>query len=298
MKNTLRSAFNTRQYMVSEDFELYYYSDIGMKTLKMHRHDYYEFYFFLAGEVSLEVETPMSDIIKKDLAPGDLTIIPPGIKHHAVIKDADVPYRRFVFWISTEYCEQLMKESPDYGYLFQQAASFGHYFYSLKSADYHAVISKLIRLLEEIHSDRYGKNTAENLCVRDIVLTLDRIIYDENNRLEGSDEAKLFESLVSYIEANIEQPLSLEHLAGEFYVSKFYVSHLFKDILGISPHQYILKKRLSLCRDAVVSGEVISAVYERYGFRDYSNFFKAFKKEFGLSPKEYQNLYGVIKEKT
>jgi AraC-like DNA-binding protein len=281
--------------MVSKDFELYYYSDIGMKTLKMHRHDYYEFYFFLAGEVSLEVETPMSDVIKKDLAPGDLTIIPPGIKHHSVIKDADVPYRRFVFWISTEYCEQLMKESPDYGYLFQQAASFGHYFYSLKSADYHAVISKLIRLLEEIHSDRYGKNAAENLCVRDIVLTLNRIIYDGNNRLEGSDEASLFESMISYIEANIEQPLSLEHLAGEFYVSKFYVSHLFKDILGISPHQYILKKRLSLCRDAVVGGNVISAVYERYGFRDYSSFFKAFKKEFGLSPKEYQSLYGVIK---
>ncbi|MBP5184039.1 MAG: helix-turn-helix domain-containing protein [Lachnospiraceae bacterium] len=284
--------------MVSRDFELYYYSDVGMKTLKMHKHDYYEFYFFLAGEVSLEVEMPFSDTIKKELSPGDLILIPPGIKHHSVIKNEEAPYRRFVFWISTEYCEQLMKESPDYGYLFQQAASFGRYFYALNSADYHAVISKFLRLLEEIHSDRYGKNAAENLCIRDIVLTLNRIIYDENNRPKGGDEESLFQSLISYIEANIEQPLSLDFLAKEFYVSKFYVSHLFKDILGISPHQYILKKRLALCRDAVVSGNVISAVYERYGFRDYSNFFKAFKKEFGISPKEYQNLYGVIKNGT
>ena len=281
MKKNLRSAFNTRQYMVSRDFELFYYSDIGLNTLSMHSHDYYEFYLFLEGDVSIEIKSPDNNIIKKVLNPGDLILIPPGIEHHSIIQNSDAPYRRFVFWISREYCERLIEDSVDYVYLFQQATSFKQYYFPLGPADYHLTVSKLLRLLEETHSD--------------IILTLNRVIYDERNHLEMGEEVSLFQNLISYIEANIEQPLSLESLAREFYVSKFYISHLFKDTLGISPHQYILKKRLSLCRDTIVSGTSISSAYERYGFRDYSSFFKAFKKEYGLSPKEYQTLYSVIK---
>ena len=101
----------------------------------------------------------------------------------------------------------------------------------------------------------------------------------------------LFQNILSYVESNLEDPLSLEDIAGKFFVSKYYISHLFKDTLGISLHQYIIKKRLAECRDAIISGESISKTYERFGFRDYSSFFKAFKKEYGISPKEYQALY-------
>ena len=311
--------------MISRDFELYYYSDLGMNTLDMHSHDYYEFYLFLEGEVSIEIDSypddSLSEVSKttgsrsakkstagnqsgkdnkyqsyiKLLSPGDLILIPPGIKHHAVIHNPNVPYRRFVFWISRDYCQKLLEESVDYAYIFQQATSFKQYHFSLNPSGFHTVTSRLLRLLEETHSDHFGKNAAIHLCVCDIVLTLNRLIYDERNSIRGEDELSLFQNIISYIETNIEQSLSLDEIAGKFFVSKFYVSHLFKDTLGISPHQYILKKRLALCRDAIVSGATISTVYERYGFRDYSNFFKAFKKEYGFSPKEYQNMFSLIR---
>ena len=41
MKQELRSAFNTRQYMLSKDFEIYYYSDLHFQQVDPHRHDYY-----------------------------------------------------------------------------------------------------------------------------------------------------------------------------------------------------------------------------------------------------------------
>ena len=44
--NKRRSTFNSRQYMLSEDFEVFYYSDIGFKSVGSHSHDYYEIYFF------------------------------------------------------------------------------------------------------------------------------------------------------------------------------------------------------------------------------------------------------------
>ncbi len=291
MKNKLRSAFQTRQYMLSKDFEIFYYSDIGMTTLNMHSHDYYEFYLFIEGDVFMEIDK----ISPIKMSPGDLVLIPPGVKHHALINDTDKAYRRFVFWISRDYCDELIDKSIDYAYLFQQATSFKQYHFTLTPSGFHTVNSRMLRLLEETHSNYYGKDTAIYLSVCDVLLTLNRIVYDEKNKIGRDEETSLFQNIMTYIDSNLEETLTLEKIAGEFYVSKFHISHMFKNTLGISIHQYILRQRLSLCRDAIISGNSISAIYDRYGFKDYSSFFKAFKKEYGCSPKEYQNLYGIAK---
>ncbi len=290
MKNKLRSSFNSRQYMLSSDFEVFYYSDKNFKTLHPHAHDYYECYLFIEGDVTMEIFSGNSSDTYK-MTPGDLMIMPPGVKHHAIMHESEKNYRRFVFWISRDCCNSLLSESMDYMYLMQKAEAFHKYIYHLAPSQFHLVESKFLRLLEEISQDRYGADTFQHICLCDLILTINRIIYDEEHSHSGSDELSLFQSIISYVEENLEDQLSLDDIAGKFYVSKYYVAHLFKDTLGISLHQYIIKKRLSECRDAITSGEPITSAYERFGFRDYSSFFKSFKKEYGMSPKEYQSIY-------
>lgn len=296
MKNKLRSSFNTRQYMLSSDFEVYYYSDKDFKTLSPHAHNYYEFYLFIEGDLTMEIASGGGKKIHAKLKQGDLMLVPPGIKHQGIIGDSKKTYRRFVFWISKSCCNSLMQESVDYMYLIQKAEAFHQYIYHLPPAAFHQVESKFLRLLEEISAEKYGSDAVRHLCLCDLIITINRAIYDDEHMQSESDELSLFQNILSYVENNLEEPLTLDQIAGNFFVSKYYIAHLFKDTLGISLHQYIIKKRLSECRNAIVSGAGITEVYEKYGFGDYSSFFKAFKKEYGMSPKEYQNCHMISPE--
>ena len=110
------SAFNARQYMLSEDYEVFYYSDTHFRSVGSHSHDYYELYFFEEGAVTMVIDEKPCP-----LRPGDVIVIPPGIDHRAILTDPEKPYRRFVFWQSKTFLKALEARSPDYGYLLRRA---------------------------------------------------------------------------------------------------------------------------------------------------------------------------------
>ena len=132
MKEKLQTKFATRQYMISDTFELYYYSTDDVPGVKEHTHTHYEFYLFLEGAISLEI-----DGVLYTPTPGDLLLIPPGVPHHLVMHDLSVPYRRFVFWVSTSFAEQLRARSADYVYLMEYAAENQKYLFPLDSVPHH-----------------------------------------------------------------------------------------------------------------------------------------------------------------
>ena len=285
MKGNLRSAFNTRQYMQSKDFEAFYYSDLNFQTLPAHTHDYYEFYLFLEGDLDLEISGHA-----RPLHPGDMVLVPPGVLHHAMMHRSDRPYRRVVLCVSQEYVARLLKESPDYVFLMQRAATSGRCYYHFHEAEFSSIQSRLIRLLEEFHSNRYGRNAAVYLALNDLLLYMNRIIYErEHPVVSGSGD--LMQEITLFIDEHLTEDLSLDVLADHVCLSKYYIAHYFKDNLGISIHQYITKKRLQSCSEAIAAGSDITRTFDEYGFRDYSSFYRMFRKEYGMSPREYQEAH-------
>ena len=282
------SQFNTRQYMLSEAYEVFYYSDTHFRSVGSHSHDYYELYFFEEGAVTMVIgENPYA------LQSGDVIVIPPGIDHRVLLTDPEKPYRRFVLWLTPAYLMALEKRSPDYGYLLRRSVDQGRYVYRFDLPTFNALRTRLFTLLDEIHADRFARETAIDLSISDLLLYLGRTVYEQEQRRDRKEQLSRYEAITQYVDEHLDEHLSLDTLARQFYLSKYYLVHLFRENTGLSVHQYILKKRLAACCDAMRGGAAVGEVCRQWGFGDYSAFYRAFRKEYGMSPSAYLELHSL-----
>lgn len=286
MKKQLQTRFSRRQQMDQEDFELYYYEDTVPLGLPAHTHDHVEIYMFLEGRIGMEIEGEVYP-----LRYGDVVFIPPGVPHRAVIYGEKEVYRRFVLWMSRAQYGRLLDESDDYGYMEKAAGSGRGIIFRHDRISFQMIYAKVFRLLEELNTRQFAGKTMCGLCLRDLVLEINRRVYTQKNERTGAGGANLCESVRLYVEEHLTQEIPLGELADSLYVSKYYLAHTFKDRMGISIHQYVIKKRLQLGRERLRQGEMATKLWEELGFGDYTSFFRNFKKEYGMSPAQYRSEF-------
>ncbi len=283
MKKELSTGFNERQYMNSGEFEVFFYNDIDLDHVTDHSHPYYEIYFFLSGDVTYDIEGQ-----KYELQYGDYLMIPPEVRHHPVFHSRGRDYRRFVLWISRPYYESMLEKSPDFGYSFQYVERERQYRFRTDFITFQDIQGRLLDMIEECRGTRAFHELNAHLMVHSFLLQINRITYDMLHMVPAAYENVLYLNVCDYINNHLDEDLSLDKLASFFYVSKFHISHVFKENMGISLHQYILKKRLQASKNGILSGIPFNELFHQYGFTDYTSFYRAFKKEFGLSPKEFK----------
>ena len=288
MKKELSTGFNDRQYMNSGEFEVFFYKDANLNHIVDHSHPYYEVYFFLNRDVTYDV-----DGNQYDLQYGDYLLIPPGTKHHPIFHSTDKNYQRFVLWISRSYYESMCTWSEDFSYSFRYAEEKKSYRFRTDFITFQSIQGRLLDLLEELHGNRAFHKLNAELLVLSFLLQINRITYDMLHQVPVAYENVLYLNLCDYINNHLSEDLSLDKLASFFYSSKYHISHVFKDNMGISIHQYIIKKRLHASKNGILSGIPFTELYHQYGFSDYTSFYRAFKKEFGLSPKEFREQKGL-----
>ena len=285
VKKKYRSEFDSRQNMIRENYEVYYYSDAHFQSVSLHEHDYYEFYFPVSGKIEMEIggkRTPLGS--------RDVVIVPPGTTHRAVTENSERSYCRYVFWISDTYYRQICQDARG-PHILQQEAERGKHIHHFTGSEYALIQARLLRLVEEDKASHYGREEMIDLCIRDLLMTLSRLIYEHDHQEDPDPESDLSEALMAYIQANLDEDLSLEKLGEQFSISKYHIAHIFKEETGVSVHRYILKKRLECCANDIKIGKPVSKIIREYGFSDYSSFFRAFRKEYHLSPREYRQVY-------
>lgn len=90
-----------------------------------------------------------------------------------------------------------------------------------------------------------------------------------------------------YIDSHFTQQLTIEQIAQAAGMSEYHFFRLFKQMMGVSPYQYILSKRLTLSGALLKAEHSVSDTAIACGFSDIYSFSKAFKKNFGTAPSAF-----------
>lgn len=271
--------FDSRQSMQNKKFEVFHYRDQKLEGLEIHHHDFYEVYLFLGGQVQFQVEAKSFL-----LEPGDFLLISPQELHKPLIGTGSI-YERMVLWIDRSFLSSLCTQDMDLAACFDPEMP-GHTNLlrpgKVRSAHLKGLLENLIR---EYYDTQAGSGIYTQGLLMQFLVEINRLAGQSTGKL--SAEPDLVSQVIAYIGNHYQEELTLEALAKQFYVSKFYLSHEFRARVGVSIHRYIIFRRLLQARDLMAAGIGPGQVYQSCGFGDYANFYRAFKAEYGISPREF-----------
>lgn len=241
-------------------------------NFRLHTHARAEIYYFIRGGGIFHIEGSAYP-----LETGDLLVMQPAESHYIEL-DCTQPYERKMLHFDLALLRAvdpkgvllapILDRPPGKQNLYKafqfRGGSPEHYFDTMLCGETDSrvsVFAGLVPLLYELCSIR-DKQAAEP------ELAPDTLAY----------------RILRYLNENLTKPITLQDVCREFYISRSQLCRIFREAAGVTVKHYLTVKRLVYARQRIEAGEPATHAYLQCGFNDYSSFYRAYVKYFGVAP--------------
>lgn len=224
-----------------------------------HEHEYYELVYYCNGDGMSTVE---KDGYK--IASNVCVVIPPHKQHEEYhLKDGRI------------FCV---------GFYYDDSINAGMY------ADDHSELYSIVQsIVTEIMNQPPRYREMVELKLYELLLQLFRL-----QKAPPKPSTKNFEYAVSYIAQNYHEKIILQDIAKQLHLSYDFFQHRFKELMGESPQQFLIRKRLeSADRMLMEENMSITEIAQRCGFSNSAQFSAMYKKSRKITPSEMKKKVGI-----
>lgn len=247
-----------------------------------HFHYQYELLLCVAGSAEFVISGRSYRIV-----PGSMLFMS-NLENHCIASYTR-GYERYTLRFSNELAALCLRDHLLLSIFKQRPADFCH-LYQCTGPAFAASLAQIRRMEQEY--DRQKPYWAQ-MIASELMAMLVSLYRSNPERFPGSrspEHQSLIFQVQNYIELNVGQDLSLEGVAGKFYVSKYHLSHCFTQITGYSFREFVITARISKAKDLLLTTrEEVSAIGRAVGFSNASSFIRTFKSREGVSPLQYRN---------
>jgi AraC-like DNA-binding protein len=151
------------------------------------------------------------------------------------------------------------------------------------------------RIVLEEAENRYAKDFMVHTLMVELMIILSRAIrgeWEESLRVKNGKAKELVAIAKQYMDENFDQGITVSEAAAYVFLSQGYFTRAFRDDTGISPMNYLMKKRIEKACKLLQNNEIkVSAISLQSGFSSPQRFNVAFRKQMGMTPMEYRKKY-------
>lgn len=249
------------------------------KAMDMHIHDCYEIYYSISGGKQFLIDNRFYSI-----EPGDIFIIN-QYESHKITQVDKMVHERIVLSIHPDYTKRLSTKETDLDACFSHRPEDFSHKISLNKEQQKRFLYYINKITG---AEGYGHDIIEQTAFMELMVLINNILKtNEAHESSAYVYNHQVDDILAYINLNISSPISTDRLAKEFFLSESYICRIFKAATGTTINKYVSARRISIAKSLLNDGVSVTEAYEKSGFTDYSNFFKAFTKAVGISPKKY-----------
>lgn len=235
-----------------------------------HTHNHIELFYITGGNGQFLIEDQLYPVNANHLI-----IINPNVTHTEVSLNAQ-PLEYIVLGI--EGIELAISDNSN-----GRFCILDHF----ESAQIHSCLRNILREMEM-------KNTGyEDVCQAFMEILIIRLMRSTNLAVPTEPQVitgnKQCAAVRRYIDLHFKEPLSLDQLAEEVHMNKYYLSHAFKREYGVSPINYMVSKRLDESKYLLSETDLsMSQIAQLLGFSSLSYFSQVFRRTQSITPMEFR----------
>ncbi|MCI8422521.1 MAG: AraC family transcriptional regulator [Lawsonibacter sp.] len=266
--------------MRNADFHLQLNHNDSWNMSRLHFHDHFELLLPLTSPGDIFVNDQVYPLRR-----GTLYLIGANTLHRTI---ADGAHARYILHISPRTLSDLSTPQTD----FTRMTRDGFRRANLDAARFNQMI-ELFQALERRKNDgSFGSDIRQTIALLELLIrvaaTLDTATAGEAIR---SKDFLRIAPILDYIRDNLAEPLSLDQIASQFFLSKHYLCRIFKTATGFSVMEYIIYSRVLRARQLLQEGVSVQQAGELSGFSDNSHFIRTFGHLTGITPGRYAREY-------
>ncbi|MBN2558205.1 MAG: helix-turn-helix domain-containing protein [Clostridia bacterium] len=277
------TSFESKEYF-DHDLELRHKFNNDPCFPDFHFHDSFEIYYSVSGGSQYLIEDNIYE-----LNPGDLFIIN-NYEIHKPLRNNRENYERIILAINPEKIKEINPSQAPLLLSCFTSRKRGEHNKILLSDEERSQFFALVNKIKQLKQHELGYETLLELYFVEFLVYVNRWYRTSFSTMEPQSNHGLnpiIKSIIDYLNDNFTKEVSLDKLADEFHLSKYYMCQLFKTVTGTTIHRYVISRRLARSKILLHQGYSVTDTSEMAGFQNYTHFIRTFTSHFGVSPKQF-----------
>lgn len=253
--------------------------------MRRHFHSEYEIYYLISGERYYFIDQKTYPVTS-----GTLVFVNRG-QIHKTSSVREASHERILIQLKDDKISSLMEEIEEKnlnGFFKKYNGTL-----SLEGENKRIVENILCKIETEARQRSYGAEGMVRILVAELLLLASRILRESEGKpeMESVKSARYskVQEVAEYISTHIQETMSLESLSERFYVSKYYLCRIFKEITGLTVNEFINVTRVNYAAVLLEEKEwSITMIAEEAGYDSITYFERMFKRYMNLTPGQYR----------